>query len=95
MTDDDTPSTDVPGRTDGEPIAAIGELDEGDRVVWGDRVIPCTVVGTGFGSHVIVDGPGQSTYRIQPYPGEKFRLGYRGRTIEGLRRVGPSDGGSS
>jgi hypothetical protein len=69
------------------PIDDLTDLAEGDRVLWGDRSVPCDVVDTGFGSHVIVEGPNGATYRIQPIPNGGFRFGDRGGTVDDLRRV--------
>lgn len=85
----------LPGEDDGDPgpIDDIADLSGGDRVLWGDRSVPAEVVDTGFGSHVVVEGPDGATYRIQPIPNGGFRFGDRGGTVDDFRRVNP-DGDS-
>lgn len=80
----------LPGEDDTEPgpIDELTDLVEGDRVLWGDRSVPCDVVDTGFGSHVIAEGPNGATYRICPGPNGGFRLAERGGMIDDFRRVG-------
>lgn len=75
------------GARDGKPVADLADLDEGDRVLWGDRKRPLVVRRTTFGSHVMVEGPGGAVYRVQPDPRGGFRLGYRGGNIAAFRRV--------
>ena len=75
------------------PIDDLTDLSEGDRVLWGDRSVPCVVADTTFGSHVIVEGPDGATYQIQPIPNGGFRFGDRGGTVDDFRRVDTDDGG--
>jgi len=80
------------GTRNGEPVADLCELREGDRVTWGDRTLPLTVVRTTFGSHVIAEGLDGTIYRIQPDPRSGgFRFGDRGGTVEDFRRIERAD----
>jgi len=84
----------LPGEDDGEagPVDDLADLSEGDAVLWGDRSVPCDVVDTSFGSHVIVEGPNGATYRIQPIPSGGFRFGDRGGTVDDFRTVDTARG---
>lgn len=86
--------TSLPGEGDRDPgpINDITDLSEGDRVLWGDRSVPCDVVDTGFGSHVIVEGSNGATYRICPIPNGGVRFGNRGGTVDDFRRIDAGGG---
>jgi len=83
----------LPGDDDGDgdnepgPVDNLINLSVGDAVLWGERSVPCNVVDTSFGSHVIVEGPNGAIYRIQPDASGGFRFEYRGGTVDDFRRV--------
>lgn len=77
-------------RGSGMSGSTLTEFDVGDGVIWDGRANPLEVVGTSFGSHLMVKGPRGAVYRVIPDPraGEApYRLEYRGEPVTGLRRV--------
>jgi len=82
---------DMPTESGADAVDDLADLSVGDPALWGDRAVPCTVVDTGSGSHVVVDGPNGATYRIHPIPNGGYRFDNRGGTVDDFRRVDDDD----